>query len=127
MSLKGLAANTVTYTVFIQGYCLVGKPNVAQEMFNQMGSHNAPPDIRTYNVLLDGLCCNGKVEKLLMVDKVEDAFDLFCSLFSKGMKPTVVTYTTMITRFCRRGLIHEADALFRKMKQDGFLPNERVS
>uniref|UniRef100_A0A0D3AD30 Pentacotripeptide-repeat region of PRORP domain-containing protein n=1 Tax=Brassica oleracea var. oleracea TaxID=109376 RepID=A0A0D3AD30_BRAOL len=153
MSLKGLAANTVTYTVFIQGYCLVGKPNVAQEMFNQMGSHNAPPDIRTYNVLLDGLCCNGKVEKLLMifeymrkremdvsivtytiviqgmckVDKVEDAFDLFCSLFSKGMKPTVVTYTTMITRFCRRGLIHEADALFRKMKQDGFLPNEPVS
>ncbi|KAH0904429.1 hypothetical protein HID58_043932 [Brassica napus] len=152
MSLKGLAANTVTYTVFIQGYCLVGKPVVAQDVFNQMGfSHNAPPDIRTYNVLLDGLCCNGKVEKALMifeymrkrdmdvsivtytiviqgmckVGKVEDAFDLFCSLFSKGMKPNVVTYTTMITGFCRRGLIHEADALFRKMKQDGFLPNER--
>uniref|UniRef100_M4DXE8 Pentacotripeptide-repeat region of PRORP domain-containing protein n=1 Tax=Brassica campestris TaxID=3711 RepID=M4DXE8_BRACM len=142
-------------------------------------SHNAPPDIRTYNVLVDGLCYNGKVEKALMifeymqkremdvsivtvanrehynqetklktvmtcshhlaltytiviqgmckVGKVEDDFDLFCSLFSKGMKPNVVTYTTMITGFCRRGLIHEADALFRKMKEDGFLPNERVS
>ncbi|WZY73501.1 hypothetical protein YC2023_005741 [Brassica napus] len=67
MSLKGLAANTVTYTVFIQGYFLVGKPHVAQEVFNQMGSHNVPPDIRTYNVLLDGLCYNGKVEKALMI------------------------------------------------------------
>lgn len=45
MSQKGLAADTVTYTLFIQGYCLVGKPNVAQEVFNQIGcSHNAPPE-----------------------------------------------------------------------------------
>ena len=45
----------------------MGKPHVAQEVFNQMGSHNVPPDIRTYNVLLDGLCYNGKVEKALMI------------------------------------------------------------
>ena len=78
---------------------------------------NQSPTV-TYTIVIQGMC---------KVGKVEDDFDLFCSLFSKGMKPNVVTYTTMITGFCRRGLIHEADALFRKMKEDGFLPNERVS
>ncbi|CAN7112306.1 unnamed protein product [Brassica rapa subsp. narinosa] len=72
-------------------------------------------DVITYTIVIRGMC---------KVGKVEDDFDLFCSLFSKGMKPNVVTHTTMITGFCRRGLIHEADALFRKMKEDGFLPNE---
>ncbi|KAH0880617.1 hypothetical protein HID58_068011 [Brassica napus] len=44
----------------------------------------------------------------------------FGSLSSKIIKPNVVTYTTMISGFSIRGLIHEADALFRKMKKDGF-------
>ena len=44
----------------------------------------------------------------------------FGILFSKIIKPNVVAYTTMMSGFSRRGLIHEADALFRKMKEDGF-------
>ncbi|KAG5415924.1 hypothetical protein IGI04_003491 [Brassica rapa subsp. trilocularis] len=77
---------------------------------------NQSPTV-TYTIVIQGMC---------KVGKVEDDFDLFCSLFSKGMKPNVVTYTTMITGFCRRGLIHDANALFKKMKEDGFLPNERT-
>ncbi|CAH8374330.1 unnamed protein product [Eruca vesicaria subsp. sativa] len=65
MESYGCVRNIVTYTTLIHGVCKSkrvddGKPNVAQEVFNQMGSHNALPDIRTYNVLLDGLCYNGK-------------------------------------------------------------------
>jgi pentatricopeptide repeat protein len=55
--------------------------------------------------------------------KVEDGWDLFCSLSLKGVKPNVVTYTTMISGFCRKGLNKEADALFRDMKEDGTLPD----
>jgi pentatricopeptide repeat protein len=39
------------------------------------------------------------------------------------VKPNVVTYTTMISGFCRKGLNKEADALFRDMKEDGTLPD----
>jgi pentatricopeptide repeat protein len=72
------------------------------------------PDIYTYNIMIEGMCKAGKVE---------DGWDLFCSLSLKGVKPNVVTYTTMISGFCRKGLNKEADALFRDMKEDGTLPD----
>jgi pentatricopeptide repeat protein len=39
------------------------------------------------------------------------------------VKPNVVTYTTMMSGFCRKGLKEEADALFREMKEEGPLPD----
>ncbi|KAL1190493.1 Pentatricopeptide repeat-containing protein [Cardamine amara subsp. amara] len=62
--------------------------------------------------------CNG--------GKVEDAWKLFCSLNLKGVKPNVVTYTIMISGLCSKRLLQEADALFRKMKEDGPLPDSRT-
>ncbi|KAL1203665.1 Pentatricopeptide repeat-containing protein [Cardamine amara subsp. amara] len=55
--------------------------------------------------------------------KVEDGWDLFCSLSLKGVKPNVVTYNIMLSGFCRKGLKEEADALLRKLKEDEILPD----
>ncbi|KAL0799248.1 hypothetical protein Bca101_054423 [Brassica carinata] len=127
----------------------------AQEIFKQMVSGGVPPDIWTYSILLDGFCDNGKLEKALVIfndmqnsgmeigiityniiiegmcraGKVEDAWELFCSvsLNLKGvMKPDVRTYTIMIAGFCLKRLKQEAVTLFRKMKEDGPLPNDRI-
>jgi pentatricopeptide repeat protein len=38
--------------------------------------------------------------------------------------PDIWTYTTMMLGLYKKGLRREADALFRKMKEDGILPNE---
>ncbi|CAH2047960.1 unnamed protein product [Thlaspi arvense] len=122
----------------------------AQQVFKQMVSGGVPPNIMTYNIVLDGLCNNGKLEKALVIfqdlqksemklnivtyvivingmfkaGKVEEAWDLFSSIGLKGvMKPDVVTYTTMISGFCGKGLKQEADALFIEMKEDGPLPD----
>jgi len=72
------------------------------------------PTIYTYNIMIEGMCKAGKVE---------DGWDLFCSLSLKGVKPDVIIYNTMISGFCRKGLKEEADALFRKMREDGPLPD----
>ncbi|KAL0747636.1 hypothetical protein Bca101_029638 [Brassica carinata] len=124
----------------------------AQEIFKQMVSCGVPPNIWTYNILLDGFCDNGKLEKALVIfkdmqnsemelgiitytiviegmcraSKVEDAWELFCSLDLKGVKPDVRTYTIMISGFCVKRLKQEAVALFRKMKEDGPLPNDHT-
>ncbi|XP_010481645.1 PREDICTED: pentatricopeptide repeat-containing protein At1g63070, mitochondrial-like [Camelina sativa] len=123
MSQRGLVGNTVTYTTLIQGFFQAGDCDSAQMVFKQMVSDRVPASLMTYNILLDGLCNNGKLETALVAGKVGEAWDLFCSLSLKGVKPNVVTYTTMISRLCRKSLMQEADALFRKMKEDGILPN----
>ncbi|KAF8098890.1 hypothetical protein N665_0256s0021 [Sinapis alba] len=147
MSERGLVRDTVTYNTIIQGYFQAGKPDAAQGIFRRMDS--PPPNLRTYSILLYGLFSNGKTEKALVVFRdrqksgmgldittynimihimckagyVEDAWELFCSLLTfSGVEPDVVSYTTMISGFCRKRLWHEADELYRKMHEDGLLP-----
>ncbi|KAL0757679.1 hypothetical protein Bca101_095347 [Brassica carinata] len=112
MSLRGVVAYTVTYSTLIQGFCQSGKLNVAKELFQEMVSEGAHPDIVTYGILLDGLCDNGELEEALGIlekmhkskmdfdisiyniiihgmcnaSKVDDAWNLFCSLPLKGVK-----------------------------------------
>ncbi|CAA7029776.1 unnamed protein product [Microthlaspi erraticum] len=50
---------THSYPRFFQA----GDCESAQQVFKQMVSADVPPDIWTYNILLDGLCKNGKLEK----------------------------------------------------------------
>ncbi|XP_019083085.1 PREDICTED: pentatricopeptide repeat-containing protein At1g63070, mitochondrial-like [Camelina sativa] len=122
MSQRELVGDTFTYTTLIQGFFQADDCDHAQMVFKKMESDGVPPSIVTYNILLDGLCKNWKLEKAL-AGNVEDGWDLFCTLNLKGVKPNVVTYTTMISGFCRKGLKNEAGALFNKMKEDGPLPN----
>ncbi|XP_019085868.1 PREDICTED: pentatricopeptide repeat-containing protein At1g63070, mitochondrial-like isoform X2 [Camelina sativa] len=122
MAQRGLIGNTVTYNTLIQGFFHDDNCEYAQMVFKQMVSDGVSASIMTYNILLDGLCNNGKLETAL-ASRVEEGWDLFCSLSLKGLKPDVVTYTTMISGLCRKRLMQEADALFRKMKEDGPLPD----
>ncbi|KAF2575137.1 hypothetical protein F2Q70_00001308 [Brassica cretica] len=141
MSQRGLFGGTVTYTTLIQGFFQARK---------QMVSCGVPPNIWTYNILLDGFCDNGKLEKALVIfndmqnsgmelgiityniiiggmcraGKVEDARELFCSLSLNGVKPDVRTYTIMISGFGVKRFKQEAVALFRKMKEDRPLPDD---
>jgi pentatricopeptide repeat protein len=55
--------------------------------------------------------------------KLEAARELFSNLFVKGIQPTVVTYTVMISGLLKGGLSNEACELFREMAVNGCLPN----
>ena len=56
--------------------------------------------------------------------KVDDAWELFCSLPLRGVKLNVKTYTVMISGLCKKGSLSEAGMLFRKMGEDGIVPND---
>nr|VDC94423.1 unnamed protein product [Brassica oleracea] len=75
-----------------------------------MVSEGAHPDIVTYKILLDG--------------KVNDAWDLLCSLPLRGVKPNVITHNIMIGGLCKKGSLSKADMLFRKMGEDGIAPDD---
>ncbi|CAN6812405.1 unnamed protein product [Brassica oleracea var. botrytis] len=76
-----------------------------------MVSEGAHPDIVTYKILLDGF-------------KVNDAWDLLCSLPLRGVKPNVITHNIMIGGLCKKGSLSKADMLFRKMGEDGIAPDD---
>ncbi|XP_018478989.2 LOW QUALITY PROTEIN: pentatricopeptide repeat-containing protein At5g41170, mitochondrial [Raphanus sativus] len=157
MMRRRINPDVIAFNALIDGFVKERKLLEARELYSEMirisvaphvfmVSRGVSPSIRTYNVLLHGLCLNGKLDKALLIfediqkraidvniitytiiiqgmcraGKLKDAVDLFCSLPSKGMKPNVVTYSTMISALFREGFKLEAHVLFRKMKEDGF-------
>ncbi|CAG7867024.1 unnamed protein product, partial [Brassica rapa] len=111
MSLRGVVADTVTYSSLIQGFCQSGKLKVAKELFQEMVSQGVHPNIVTYKILMDGF-------------RVDEAWDLFCSLPLKEVKPDVKTYTIMIGGLCKKGSMSKAGLLFKKMGEDGIAPDD---
>uniref|UniRef100_A0A7N2KXN4 Pentatricopeptide repeat-containing protein n=1 Tax=Quercus lobata TaxID=97700 RepID=A0A7N2KXN4_QUELO len=75
-------------------------------LFQELKDTKLDPDIAIYNILITGLCNNGKLSI---------ARELFYSLASKGLQPNVPTYNIMIKGLCKEGLIDEAGELLEKM------------
>ncbi|XP_039682694.1 pentatricopeptide repeat-containing protein At3g60050 [Medicago truncatula] len=70
--------------------------------------------INTYNILIDGLCKEGRLENAQVI---------FQDLLIKGYKVKVWTYNTMINGLCLEGLFDEAMTLLEKMEDNGCTPD----
>ncbi|CAA7046711.1 unnamed protein product [Microthlaspi erraticum] len=99
MEAEKLEPDVVIYSTVIDGLCKYKHPDDALDLFNEMEKKGIRP---------------------MLLPTIPDKLPF---LVVKGVKPDVVTYNTMISGFCRKGLKEEASALFRKMKEDGPLPN----
>ncbi|KAG8368731.1 hypothetical protein BUALT_Bualt15G0076500 [Buddleja alternifolia] len=73
------------------------------------------PDTCSFNIVMRGLCREGKVEK---------AFEFFDSMRNFGCHPDLVSYNTLINGLCRVGKVNRAEELLREVKvQCGFSPD----
>ena len=72
-----------------------------------MVENSFKPDVVTCNILMHGLCSNGK----------EEALTLFDSWVSKGKKVDVISYNTLMRGLCKEGMIDAALELFANMKE----------
>ncbi|GER52946.1 pentatricopeptide repeat-containing protein [Striga asiatica] len=72
-------------------------------------------DVVTFNTLLSGYCCSGKIE---------EAFGLFVNMRKFGIKANKITYNIMINLFCKFGLFEHAKELLSVMVLEGFTPDE---
>ncbi|OAY65066.1 Pentatricopeptide repeat-containing protein, chloroplastic [Ananas comosus] len=80
--------------------------------------HRCPPDVVTYNTLLDGLCRAGRVAT------ARNLLDGMRARTSPHLSPNVVSYTTVIRGYCAKSLPDEAVALFEEMVAAGLKPNK---
>ncbi|GMN59754.1 hypothetical protein TIFTF001_028846 [Ficus carica] len=76
-----------------------------------------PPNIRTYAILLDGLCKNGELE---------EAMALFHNMEEKKLQLNIVIYNTLIGGTCKAGNLAAAKDLFCKLSFKGIQRDVRT-
>ncbi|XP_051151549.1 pentatricopeptide repeat-containing protein At5g11310, mitochondrial isoform X2 [Andrographis paniculata] len=115
-----------TFIIMIRRYaradslCKEGHVKIASRYFDKHRENNPNwlPSIRVYNVLLNGWFRSRKLkraDRLWEQMKKEDI-----------VRPTVVTYGTLVEGLCRMGRSDEAMKLVDEMKKEGVEPNAIV-
>ncbi|KAG5251035.1 pentatricopeptide repeat-containing protein [Salix suchowensis] len=141
-----LKPNTCIFNILIKYHCKSGdlesafavveemkkgRLKEAIELFEEMVSKDQIlPDALTYNVLINGFSCWGKVDRAKKIMEFmksngcsPNVFNYsalmsgFCKEGSFGLKQDTVGYTTLINYFCRFGRIDEAMVLLEEMKE----------
>ncbi|KAK4339145.1 hypothetical protein RND71_040607 [Anisodus tanguticus] len=64
------------------------------------------PDVLTFNIVIDGLCKEGKVE---------DAEEVMKHMAGKGVEPDIITYNTIMDGYCLCGQRDRARRVFDSM------------
>jgi pentatricopeptide repeat protein len=129
---QGLSPDEVTYTSLMNGYCVEGELSKALNLHDEMMQKGFLPDVVTYSVLINGL--NKKA-------RTREAKKLLLKLFYDESVPNDVTYDTLIENcsdnefksvvglvkgFCMKGLMEEADRVFKTMHERNFKPDGAV-
>ena len=127
-----LVVDEVTYTSLINAYCVDGELSKALRLHDEMVQRGFLPDNVTYSVLINGL--NKKA-------RTKVAKRLLLKLFYEESVPDDVTYNTLIENcsnnefksveglvkgFCMKGLMNEADRVFKTMLQRNHKPNAAI-
>eukprot|EP00122_Pirum_gemmata_P003161 Pgem_evm3s2858 len=72
------------------------------------------PNLRTYNIMIDGMAKNSNMEVCLR---------LFNEMRSKEITPDLYTYTSLVYGFCKHNEPQKAITYFNEMKTQGIEPN----
>jgi len=125
-----LKPNVVTFTSVIQAYARVGgrdAADAANGILRQMKALGVAPNLQTYNVLISlwgnsqQIGAGLKAESILT--KLEDEYQNG----NKDMKPTVVSYTSVINAWAKSscfGKAERANDILKRMKSNDCKPNE---
>jgi pentatricopeptide repeat protein len=106
------AAEVSPLILTVDALCKEGHPRAAAQLVEQLRREDPAwaPDVRTYNVLLNGW------SRARRLDKVEK---LWAVMRNAGVRPTVVTYGTLIDAHCRMRRPDQAMALLDQMREEG--------
>ncbi|KAL6982067.1 RNA helicase [Sarracenia purpurea var. burkii] len=111
----GLVPTVVTFGALIHAYCLVGNLDEAMKIFRDMSSGSrVPPNTVIYNILIDCLCKNKKVEVALsLMDDMKD----------KGVRPNTTTYNAMLKGLQDINWLEKAFELMNQMTEQACNPD----
>jgi pentatricopeptide repeat protein len=104
-----------SFNVIIKGVCRMGNVQKALALVESMDEFGCSPDTVTHNILVDGLC---------RVKEVNKGREVLRRLQRDGVSmPNVVTYTSVISGYCKAGRMEDAMAVYNDMLESGTRPN----
>ncbi|XP_031262866.1 pentatricopeptide repeat-containing protein At5g47360-like isoform X1 [Pistacia vera] len=116
MGLIDLYPDMITNVSMIKGFCNVDRLEDACALLKAMRGHGCPPNTVAYSTLLDGIFKLGRMQK---------ALELLGEMEKEGgnWSPNVITYTSVIQRFCERGMVMEGLRVLDRMEAYGCAPS----
>ncbi|KZV50700.1 pentatricopeptide repeat-containing protein [Dorcoceras hygrometricum] len=131
MPFRGCSPDRVSYCTIIGYLCKEKRIDDIRSQLDKMSKDNRlRPDQFTYNTLIHMLCNYGHADEALEflheaeeIGRMDRAKDIVEEMFSKGCSPDVVTYTAVLTGFCRLGEVDKAKKLLKEMYKHGCQPN----
>ncbi|KAK6122886.1 hypothetical protein DH2020_043352 [Rehmannia glutinosa] len=112
-----------TYNKVIGFLCDASKLDKALKLFREMKKNGVVPNVYTYSIMIDRFCKAGLIQQ---------ARCWFDEMMRDGCSPTVVTYTALIHAYLKArkitdanevGKLDEAQEIFAKMSECGYIPN----
>ncbi|KAL8495354.1 hypothetical protein ACS0TY_019494 [Phlomoides rotata] len=97
------------FTKFLGALVKMKQHSVALHLFVKMLERDAPVDLYTINTAIDCFC---------HVNRADFAFAVLGSLVKRGVRPSVVTFNTLIKGLFLQGKVAEAQKLFLKLLRE---------
>ncbi|KAG5536800.1 hypothetical protein RHGRI_024286 [Rhododendron griersonianum] len=142
-------ADTISYNIIANGFCLVKRTPRALEVLREMVERGLDPTLITYNILLKGFFRGGQIKEawefFLQMKKrkceidavtyttvvhgfgvageVKKARKMFDEMIGMGVLPSVATYNALIQVLCKKDSVENAIVVFEEMLRKGYVPN----
>ncbi|KAJ0806121.1 putative tetratricopeptide-like helical domain superfamily [Helianthus annuus] len=101
----------VIYTAVVEGFCKAQKGDEAIRIFRKMQGNGIVPNAFSYGVIVQGLV-KGKW--------LDDGFEFCLEMVEAGHSPNLVTFTGLVSAFCRERGLEAAQIVISKLKDKGF-------
>lgn len=116
MKVAGLEPDIVVFTNLLSGYAHAEKMADAYDLMKDMRKRGYEPNANCYTVLIQTLC---KTEK-----RMDEAMRVFVEMERYGCEADIVTYTALISGFCKWGMIDKGYSVLDDMRKKGVMPSQ---
>ncbi|XP_030527642.1 pentatricopeptide repeat-containing protein At3g04130, mitochondrial [Rhodamnia argentea] len=109
----GLEKNTEAMNLLLDTLCKERRVEQARSIMLQLKPH-VLPDAHTFNILIFGWC---------KINRVDEAQWTMQEMKGHGVRPCVISYSTIVQFYCRQGNFNKVYQLFDEMRGEGRPPN----
>jgi pentatricopeptide repeat protein len=109
----------IIFNLMIDGFAEAGHQKTAENLFLEMKKLNVKRTSVIYSILVKMYAKNG-------IKKEEDltkATELISLMRADGIKPTIITFTTIMQMYIRKKNIKSAINIFQEIKKEGLVPD----
>lgn len=112
MRARCVRPNIHTYNALISACVRGGKLAKARRLFTEMLVDNVKPDTVSWNIII-----NWHVQQNTGPQRLGGALEAFSDMKASGVKPNIVTFTTIMKAYAKSGMLNKAEEVFSEIKR----------